>query len=299
MNIFGVLIVRPMGLFLMWVYEMVNNYGYAIILFALLAKLILAPLYVKSRKSMVKMQSMQKQMTRIQKQYATNRVKMNEEIQKLYEHEGVSPMSGCLTNFIQLPIMMGLYYAIIQPLTYMLGMDSGDISLLAAHFPEINTKVYSYQIALAEKLSQFFDANGVLSQEIASLSDTISQTLVPLNFDFFGINLATTPDFKSLSILWLIPILSGVTALLSTVIMQKMQGTEMQGSMKIMFYMMPLMSVYFGFILPAGIGIYWITNNILMIVQELVMSRIVKPLPEVNYELEGDKKKKKNKKQGA
>ena len=94
-KIFGLLIVRPFGMILMAIYNLVGSYGLAIILFALLSKFILMPLSIKSKKSMRKMSALSSKQMALQKKYANNRVKLNEELQKLYDQEGVSPMSGC------------------------------------------------------------------------------------------------------------------------------------------------------------------------------------------------------------
>lgn len=302
MGIFDTLIVRPFGLLLMWIYSLVHNYGFAIIIFATIAKLILLPFSYKSKKSMAKMTSLQEKMNKLQKQYANNRVKLNEEISKLYEREGVNPMSGCLPSFLPLPIMFGLYYAVQKPLTYMMGfLESGpDIGLLAnaVGIDLAAENAYTVQIVIAERLNQFFDASGKLMPEISNLSSNIANYLVQIDFNFFGLNLAEQPTLSNPSILWIIPVLSGLTAFLSSYLTQKMQGTQVQGSMKTMLYVMPLMSVYFGFILPASVGIYWITNNVLMVVQEFCLSKLIKaqarkaPQPAVES---GKKKKKKDK----
>ena len=123
-NIFGYLIVRPFGLILLSLYNFVHNYGLAVILFALIVKLCCVPLAIKGKKSMLAMTALNAEMQQLQKKYANNRAKLNEEIQALYERRGVSPMSGCLPQFIPLPIMMGLYYAVQQPLQYIVGLSS-------------------------------------------------------------------------------------------------------------------------------------------------------------------------------
>lgn len=303
MGIFDTIIVRPFGLLLMWIYSMVNNYGVAIIIFATIAKIILTPFSYKSKKSMTKMNAVQEKVNRLQKQYANNRAKLNEEMTKLYEKEGISPMSGCLPAFLPLPIMMGLYYAVQKPLTYMMGFlqDGPDIELLAkaVGVDLAAENAYTVQITIAEKLGQFFDAAGNLAPEIANLSENIKNYLVYIDFDFFGLNLAMKPELTKPSILWLIPILSGLTAFLSSYLTQKMNGTKMEGSMKSMMIVMPLFSLYFAFILPSSVGLYWITNNILMVIIEFLLTKYIRwqdsknPAP-VTVE-EEKKKKKKNK----
>lgn len=314
-KIFGLLIVRPFGMILMAIYNLVGSYGVAVILFALLAKIILIPLSIKSKKSMRKMSALSAKQMALQKKYANNRVKLNEELQKLYDSEGVSPMSGCLPSLLPMFIMMGLYYAIEKPITFMMGITDKDfvtegvpdsVQLLVDYVQNSGLADLSkfndfyVQIPLMEALNNLADAAGNFPEAITSLSAEIGQYLVPLNFDFLGFNLAQTPSIKEFSLIWLLPILSGATALLSSFVMQKMQtksnpqAAQMQGSMKMMLYLMPLMSVYLGFILPAALCVYWIANNIFMMIQEIFMTWYMDkyhPLPK-----EEPKKKKKKKK---
>lgn len=276
-DIFGLVIVRPFGLILMAIFSAVQSYGLSVLLFALIVKVILIPLGLKSKKNMMAMTAMQAEMQAIQKKYANNRVKMNEEIQKLYDKHGVNPMTGCLPQFIQLPIMMGLYYAVQQPLKFMLGFGDDVIAKLAQVVGvDMASAGYYGQITIAEKLNQMVDASGNFPDNVLQIVQGTSGTLVPIDFGFLGFNLAQIPSIKEPGIMWLIPILSGATAFLSSFVMQKMQGTnnsQAATQMKMMNIMMPLMSLYFGFILPGAIGIYWIFNNVLTCIQEVFMTK--------------------------
>ena len=281
-KIFGILIVRPFGLLLQWLYSIVQNYGIAVILFALLVKLVCIPLTIKGKKSMLAMTAMNAEMQQLQRKYANNRVKLNEEMQKLYEKHGVSPMSGCLPQFIPLPIMMGLYYAVQQPLQYIVGLSSETVVALAQmigldQFAGAN---YTIQIKIAEKLNAFVDASGNFSDAVTNCLQS-GESIFPLDFSFFGLNLADTPSISHPSIIWIIPILSGLTAFLSSYIMQKMQGMNNKNNaaanqMKMLNFMMPLMSLYFAFILPGAIGIYWIFNNVFTCLQEIVLTKLLR-----------------------
>ena len=281
-KLFGILIVRPFGLLLQWLYSIVQNYGIAVILFALLVKLVCIPLTIKGKKSMLAMTAMNAEMQQLQRKYANNRVKLNEEMQKLYEKHGVSPMSGCLPQFIPLPIMMGLYYAVQQPLQYIVGLSSETVVALAQmigldQFAGAN---YTIQIKIAEKLNAFVDASGNFSDAVTNCLQS-GESIFPLDFSFFGLNLADTPSISHPSIIWIIPILSGLTAFLSSYIMQKMQGMNNKNNaaanqMKMLNFMMPLMSLYFAFILPGAIGIYWIFNNVFTCLQEIVLTKLLR-----------------------
>ncbi len=275
-EIFGIVIVRPLGLILLAIFKAVGSYGLAVILFALLVKLICIPLAIKGKKSMLAMNALNAELQQLQKKYANNRVKLNEEMQKLYDRHGVNPMSGCLPQFIPLPIMMGLYYAVQQPLKFMMGFDNNVINQLATLVGvDIAKAGYYGQITIAEKLGQMFtDNGGVWPETVTKITNGMGE-LLNIDFSFLGLNLAQTPSFPHPSLIWIIPILSGATAFLSSFVMQKMQGTQNSaaaGQMKMLNIMMPLMSLYFGFILPGAIGIYWIFNNVFSCVQEIVLT---------------------------
>lgn len=279
-EIFGLVIVRPLGLILLAIFKTVGSYGLAVILFALLVKLICIPLAIKGKKSMLAMTALNAEMQQLQKKYANNRVKLNEETQKLYDKHGINPMTGCLPQFIPLPIMMGLYYAVQQPLKFMMGFSDDVINQLGT-LVGVNMESAGYygQITIAEKLGQLFtDNGGVWPDSVTAITNNAGE-LLNIDFHFLGLNLAQTPSITHPSIIWIIPILSGVTAFLSSYVMQKMQGTQNSaaaGQMKMMNVIMPLMSLYFAFILPGAIGIYWIFNNLFACVQELTLTRYLR-----------------------
>lgn len=267
-NFFGIIIVRPLGLILMAIWSLVQNYGLALILFTLIVKLILLPFMYKQKKGMKKMNLVQAESAAIQKRYARNREKMNEEMQKLYEREGVNPMGSCLLSFITLPIMMALYYAVRQPMKYMMGLSNDTIEAIAKVLgTTYDSHSVSGQIQLAKMVHENWD----------KVADFATKGLVNIDFNFLGIDLSAIPQFSHLDILWLIPILSGGTALLSSLVMRKTQNmqnqsAQMNSTMNTMLIIMPLMSVWIAFTLPASMGIYWTVNNLFTVAQELVLT---------------------------
>ncbi|HBI63753.1 MAG TPA: hypothetical protein DDX51_01355 [Clostridiales bacterium] len=272
-DFFGIIIVRPLGLILMAIFSLVQNYGIALILFTLIVKLILLPFMYKQKKGMKKMNIVQAESAAIQKRYANNKEKVNEEIQKLYEREGVNPMGSCLLSFITLPVMMALYYAVRKPMTYMMGLSTDTITNIAKALGETyDASAISGQIQLAKTVHENWD----------KVSSFVSEGLVNIDFNFFGIDLSAIPSFTTLNVLWMIPIVSGATALLSSFVMQKMQkvqnpnaqqgNVQMNSTMNAMLIMMPLMSVWIAFTLPASMGVYWIVNNVFTVIQELVLT---------------------------
>lgn len=266
------IIATPFGYIMRFIYELVGNYGLSIFLFALLAKLLMLPLNIKSKRSMIDMQRIQPKLLELQKKYGRDRQMYAQKAQELYDNEGVSMSAGCLPQLITLPIMLGLYYVIQQPLTYFMQLTADEISSIASALNYTMSEGYLSQIGLAGVMHENFDL-------ISHISDKIMQ----VDFNFLGINLAATPSFKEFGLMWLIPILSAGTSILYTYISQKLnkkisgnvQNPQSQSMNGMMYIMMPAMSLYFGFILPAGLGLYWISNNILMVLQEFLLTKLL------------------------
>jgi len=269
------IICYPFGAVLRFIYQFVGSYGLAIILFTILTKLVILPFTLKSKRGMADMQRLQPKLKALEKQYAsTNRAKYQEEVAKLYQQENISPMGSCLPTFITLPIMIGLYYVIQRPLSFIMGLSGDEIATLATRLgiaiPESAQQFQLMEIQIASEAFHHFP-------EVSSISDK----LLPIDFNFLGLNLAQTPQWNAISWLWIIPVLSGVTALLMNKLMTKMtakiSGGPPQGGnqMAIMNAMMPVMSIWFGFILPAGVGLYWITSNLVMGVQEVLIGEFL------------------------
>ena len=262
------IIAVPFGYIMRLIYEIIGSYGLSIIAFSLLAKLVMLPFSIKTKKSMLDLQRIQPKLNELQRKYGKDQQKLSMEMQKLYQEEGVSPFGSCLPTLITFPIMIGLYYVISKPLTYFMGLSAEEVTKLGELLGVVSENAYTAEIQIAGLVSQNFDA-------VAH----VSEKLMNVDFNFLGMNLATTPSFKEFGLLWLIPILSGVTAYFLSTITLKMQGTGdvQNSSTSTMKYMMPLMSVYFGFILPAGLGVYWIANNVFSALQEIILGAVMKP----------------------
>ena len=113
------IIAKPIGYLLALIYRLVGNYGISLIILTVIVKLVLYPLYAKQIKSTANMSDMSEKSKEIQRRYANDKEKMNEEMQKLYAESGFNPMSGCLPMLIQFPIIMGLFALLRNPMKYM------------------------------------------------------------------------------------------------------------------------------------------------------------------------------------
>lgn len=271
----------PFGWILSWCYEIVGNYGWSLVLFTVLTRLILLPLSISQQKGMAKQTRLQPKIKKIQQRYAGNQQKINEEMNALYQREGANPLgAGCLPLAIQFPIMIGLYGVIYRPLSYVLHLPSETVDTLTAAVQKITGEATG-RAANTIELSVINHADEVIAS-LPNLGADIAEKLQNFDFTFLGVNMAETPDFKALNLLWLIPVLSGVTSLMTSALSyfrQRKTNPEMSKNpaMGCMSFGMPLFSVYIAFQFPAGIGIYWTMSNLFMFLQTLVIGHTHSP----------------------
>jgi len=281
---------------LLWLYNLVNNYGIAIFLFALVVKLILLPFQMKSKKSMMRMSALQPQVAELQKRHEGNPRKLQEETSKLYKEEHVNPMSGCLWSLIPFPILIALYQAIRQPLTVMMRVPKELLEeggALLAKLTEMGFDQYVESAGLSSRtLSGYLE---LVQSQFISMTENwpafqgISDKLVQINYKFLGLNLGDMPKLKFWEggITWaavglfLIPLVSAFLSWLQMKLSQNQQqpapGQNAQQTaqqMKMMNLMMPAVSIYICFIMPAALGMYWIYNSILAIIQEAILNKV-------------------------
>lgn len=268
---FEAILYKPLGAFLAAINDVVGSYGLALIIFTVIIKLLLLPLSIKQQHSSAKMAALAPKQKEIQNKFKHDKQRQNEELTKLYQQEGVNPAGGCLPLLIQFPIIIALYSIISRPLSYMYRLTAEQIISAGATLGiEVTEKTLrANELGVASGIWN----NLSLFPEYANLT--------PIDFNFLGINLAATPDIKSLSILWVIPILAAITSYLSIVItnrinpaMQSAEGTAatMNNTMK---FTMPAMSLWLTFTLPCGIGVYWTVSSAFAILQQYILNLLV------------------------
>ncbi len=277
---FDAILNQPMGSLLNWILSFTGSYGIALIIFTIIVKVAVSPLSIIQHKSTIKSIGIRPKEAAIRKKYANDRVKQNEEIGKLYQEEKINPMAGCLPLLIQLPIIIALYGVIRQPLTFVLKFSQETIQKLnqalfdMGAIPELLSESdlqLTGETMLANGMHDNFDA--LVSQGIFDITATT------IDYTFLGIDLSQTPTV-AFNLLLLIPLFAGITAYAQSFISMKMQPTMSDPNApgakqaKTMMYTMPLISVWFTFTLPAGIGLYWGVSNLVAIIQSLVLNSI-------------------------
>ena len=287
---FGEIITWPFAKLMVWLYNLTGSYGWAVILFALVVNLILAPFMAKSKKSMMRQTSLQPQIQELQRRHEGNPQKLNEEMQKLYREEGVNPMSGCLWSLIPFPILIALYSVIRQPLTRMMFVSQEFVTTLQEFFVEkgLYTAASGRASAYAEiELTKILHNNWDLVQ--TELADKLDPNLLNIDFSFIGLNLGDQPQwtfFMNGNWTWaaiglfLIPFvsafLSWASMKISTAINPPAAGPgtdQAQATMKSMNLVMPLTSIWICFVMPAAMGIYWIANSVFGIARDYLLTK--------------------------
>ena len=275
-NFFG----SVLGYLLWFLYTVFKNYGIAIILFTIIVKALMFPFSIKSQKSMAAQSRLASKQQELQKKYAKDQMKYNEELQKLYEKEGMNPGGGCLMTLLPFPIMLGIYYSVIYPLSNTLHIAKDTISQATEFVSKIPGIASTNQYVELEIVKNFDALKDHLT--MFSADDVQKIEFFGKGFICFGLDLLASPNTSSFaSMLWIIPVLALVTYWGQSFIMQKLQPTQQQGAgqgcMKVMMYGMPLLSAYWAYIMPAAVGFYWIISALVGFAQTLITHKYFSP----------------------
>lgn len=285
-------ITKPFAWLMMKLYELTGNYGVAIIIFALIVNLILAPFMAKSKKSMMRNTRLQPLMQELQRRHEGNPQRLQAEMQKMYRENGVNPMSGCLWSLIPFPILIALYSVIRQPLTRMMYVAEDFVTVLQDYF--VNKGLY----VIPEKADAYSEiAFAKLSHAnwdtlTADLAGKLDPKFINLDLSFLGLNLGDQPqwnfflktDWSDVNIwlpalgLFFIPFISAALSWLSMKISTMSNPTDpaTAASMKSMNLMMPIMSIWICFIMPAAMGVYWIATSVFGMIRDYAMTKYYK-----------------------
>ncbi len=268
----------PLGYVMEWIYNLIPNYGWDIILFTLLINIIKIPLQLNQQKSMAKMSAFQPMIMDIQKKYKDKPEKQQEELLKLQRDYGYSPASGCMPMLVNILVMFGVIEVVYHPLQRIFQISAEALETAGAALTNLgisftmvtrDTNIIAQVLAGESTVSAAFSA-----EQLAKIAE------FGQHMDFFGIDLTQVPQWsfqaENLPLL-IFPILAIVTMFISTHISMKASGQEMQGSMKLTMYMMPLMYVFFCFTVPCAFSLYYVISNIVMTVQTQIMRKIYDP----------------------
>jgi YidC/Oxa1 family membrane protein insertase len=294
----GKIITIPFSWLLTFLYNLTHNYGLAMILFAVLVQVVLLPITAKGKKGMMKMSRMQPRIQEIQRKYANDQAKQQEAMQALQREEGGMGCGGCLWSFIPIFILWPLLTMIREPIVYLLGQDADTAAKIVEVVKEaaphlFGKSEYYNQVIAAQAIPQYAEA---IKAAIPGIS---ADVLAGINFNFIGLNIGDIPTYNVFTAAWwiwpniglfLIPVVSAASQMLQSSISQKMnnsvitnekglQDEEMakksqsNQSMKIMMWMMPIMSLIIGFTVPASLSLYWFVGGVVRTVEDIFLTK--------------------------
>ena len=295
-NIFGYL--------LNFIYNFVNNYGLAMIIFTLVIKLVMLPLSIKQQKMLKKSTKLQEKMKILQFKYKNDPEKLNQEMMNLYKEEKMNPFSGCFSTIVQFILLISIFYMVRSPLTYMKKVDTETVNTYVQQLKDSGKEVSAAypEIDIIREIG-FLKEQNPDDSELKHLS---------FNMNFLGLDLSKIPQ-QNLGdwTVYIIPalyILSSFISIRMTTNMQKKQKEKespiiditenakkedkqmvkveetpaeeeydaMAQTNKMMSWMMPIMSVSISLVAPLGLALYWLVNNITMILERLILNKIIK-----------------------
>lgn len=293
-----------MGYLMNFIYGITQNYGLAIILFTILIKLLLLPLTIKQQKSLAKTQELQPLVQELQRKYGNDQQKFAEEYQKLLKEKNMNMMSGmgcsgCLIQLIQIPIIFGMLYMMASPLTNILKLDTAEIEKYKQEVQEIkkqeaiveiNNNASNYTEQELNELLKKAEETDYMSGRYYEIE--ILDRMNIIDMDFLGINLCDITIYNKTNwVLWIIPVLSCLCTFITTKLMPKPNQPTANNAkpedksmvpsaedmpmpdMRVMNAMMPIMTGYVAAIVPQGVGLYWVTSNLIGVIQQVVLKK--------------------------
>lgn len=265
--------------YVLWAfYFVVRNYGVAILLFTILVKAAMFPLSIKQQRSMAASGKLAEKQKILAERYKNDKQKYQEELQKLYAQEGTSPSSGCLISLIPFPIMMGLYYTVINPLSNAVHIASDSITRATMFLNQMPGVSSTFSTRFTEmEIMRNFDSFAPFFRQYNVFSEAEMQTIGDFShsFNFLGLNLLDTPSTLGFfSPMVLIPIICLLFNIGTQVYMMFTNESmkNQQGCMKFTMLALPLFTAFLAYTMPGGIGFYWICNGLTMFAQTVIIN---------------------------
>ena len=294
------------GYVLNFIYNLVKNYGVAIIIFSVLVKLLMIPISIKQQKTMKKSTKIQKKMKEIQFKYKNNPEQLNQATMELYKSENMSPFSGCFSAIAQIILLFAVFYLVRSPLTYMKKVDGAVVDKYTKIIKEndLSTNSAYPQIEIIREIDNIrnlrnnINDNEEQNTDLSEIKDDELNSLY-INMDFLGLNLAQVPTRSSDWKAYIIPVLYVVVSIISMRITNPTKKQEKQENLKEnedekslakpeddfdpmaqmnknMNMMFPIMYVAVALVAPLGLALYWLMNSLLMIIERLILNKLLK-----------------------
>lgn len=284
----------PLGYIMKLCYEFVGDYGFSIILFTLITKIILFPVSMMVQKNSIKMIKIKPKLEALKHECGDDKDLLLDMESKLYKEEKYSPFAGTIPLLIQLPLVLGLIDVVYRPLKHILRLPTEVIQAFIAKTSELSGLAElgaSPELMVMKYVTDPQYTNSFLSLQDSSLKgyqvNEFMMEMQSINMNFFGVDLAITPSVLSLNLLFLIPVFAGLSALIMCIIQNKINVLQIEQSKMAQWGMtlfMIVFSSYFAFLIPAGVGVYWIFGNLFSIPVMYLVNKIDNPSKYIDYQ---------------
>lgn len=287
------------GYLLNFIYNIIGNYGWAIIVFSIIIKIIMIPFSVKQQKTLKKNNKLQAKMKEIQFKYKNDPERLNQATMQLYKEENVSPFSGCFSAIIQLVLLISIFYLVRSPLTYMKKIDKEVVDKYYSVLQEENLATGGAY----PEIEIIKEANTLENIENDKINKEEVQNL-KINMEFLGLDLGQIPSQnKSDWKVFIIPVLYVAVSFASMKLSLGKQGKKKKDENKMlnadntkpeekdvagdmqeameqvnqnMSMIFPIMYLAVAIIAPLGLALYWLVNSILMIIERIILNKVLK-----------------------
>ncbi|MHC1786950.1 MAG: membrane protein insertase YidC [Christensenellales bacterium] len=293
MGTFSEILGTPLGFVMKLCYSLARDYGLSIIIFTLLTKIILFPVSIMVQKNSIKMIKMKPQLDALKHQYTDDKDALLDAQSDLYKREKYSPFAGTIPLLIQLPLIFGLINVVYRPLRHLLHLQPAVVDAFIGKTAEIaglGQLGSSPELVVLQFVNNPNHTASYLSLQNDVLRGTdvasIIGSMQSMNLNFLGLSLAATPSLLFPSMLLIIPMLAGASALIMSAVQNRINVLQVEQSAYAKWGMaifMVAFSSYFALLVPAGVGLYWICGNLFSIPVMIMMNRIYNPKEYIDY----------------
>ncbi len=276
------LIAKLLGWIMYLIYQIIPSYGISIILFTFVIKLLTLPNTYKMQVNSARQGLLAPKLEKLRKSFANNPQRMQEEQNKLFQEEGINQTAGCLGSILTMILLLGVYQVVMRPLTYVLRLAPEQITEakdLLTKWLETQNITEKYLNGRPELiLLKYVKTNPEIFSSLNGFTDKLSG----FNNHFLGFDLAGVPSLHpengwsfTAVMLVLLPVLATIAQLVMTVITQRHSkktnpaAAQSMGGMNLMLYMSPLMTLWIGMSVPAGMSFYWLVSSVISLLVQL------------------------------
>lgn len=286
------------------IYSLVGNYGWAVLIFTLLIRLVLMPLDIKSRKSMKAMQNVQPKIDELNKKYANDKDKLNQKMADLYKKEKINPLSGCLPMLIQLPILFAMFavmreVANEETIQMILEIKQNILAGVENYQPKLQSLLWIKNVfqpdsfmstvvpAFGSKLAEITKASGAVTMEMIEEAKAFLQTN---EYSAWAANYGNAVAYSAPLLMWtitipkkfnglfILPILSAVSQFFTSKFMnagQQNANPQQSANTKFMQWFFPLFSLWICASSNAAFALYWVFINVFQIAQQFIIGKLI------------------------